>query len=434
MTTPGEGVPDGSQEDPRIASLEKMASSLGGLGEQLKGIASPNQKKESLAISLGAKKKEIYKKIVESYKGPKSFEVGYKGAHEALRQKIMSDVLPIVNDDFWKSPDFKEVVAGLNRNSEVAKMFANDVVDIILGKLDRNSLDSYAKRQTKTFSLSVNTEGRLDLTVSDGGEAPQKVDPKKEEIDAGVKELKESGGLVTMVLGLLGVIDTSKSDEEIEKQYRSIVNGNNPVGKIVCGFFGFKFARKDVEKVIGIVSSKNPEMGDKAKGWMEKLSGYRSDLAGETSEEDTKVKKKRVLEDLRMSGGDGVLKETVEFEDFQFVGPNEELTLTIPAGGFVKLVNEDKVEVVDLGTQQPVEFVSGQKLEGGPGGRSLRIASGQSLDEGTVFAKGVRVDFNKARGSTGGKGGSFSEFMAAKDDGKEKPKEKKDNKDTKEKA
>jgi len=41
------------------------------------------------------------------------------------------------------------------------------------------------------------------------------------------------------------------------------------------------------------------------------------------------------------------------------------------------------------------------------------------------------VDFDIARGSTGGKRGSYGEYMASKDDGKEKLKEKKDTGETK---
>jgi len=370
-------------------SLAAMASSLPAMTEKARDLfalaAKPRQDREQFKQELEGKAEEKEKLFTEISKGleGKVFSLPAKddkNFDSKLKESVKGEVLLLAalsDDNFWKITTVDEVVGLVGSKEMLADIFTEEAMRQVSGDLTGK----------KSFTIKY-FDRKIVIELSERGLSAAKTEPAKVLSEAEVEISKE--GPLRAVLGFLGLIQKNDKGEE----NLAATAGDWKV-KIIGWLFGAEFAKKMINPIVGGISARRPDIGEKITGlpalaqsliapFLPPVSRKEiSGLLGDLSAHVTSWKSQNGLEeDFVTTKGESVI--------------GGDLIINIPAGKTVNLKQQGSL-TVDFVKGGSKTYDGGAVIEGGPD-MEIKLSTGSRIPAGATFDKGVRVWFEEKKG------------------------------------
>ena len=390
----------------RIDALASTYPEFAGMSDEIKRAEAAGRAlaKQEILRNLGEKKDLLFGEIAKkAFPNPLSREVGVVGCDSGLKDYLKTEAAKVAsasNTDLWNSAEMvglkkmiEDLRDGFSRDEEIGTMFADEAMLKIRAGNGVTSLDSIKGPKTLNFKIAYDAQKKeivvgdvpVDEQATEAGDDPQK-------IKNGVVELKKGGALLTFVLTFLcGFDPTDKEKGSEEQQYADIVSGKNYVGHMICGLFGFDFAKDSVQTVRGFLPESGQQAFDKA---TETLRGYKEKIVGPVDDKEIK-EVSNFIETLSKSEDASPLLDSVRLKTDETVPADASLLIRIKPGSSIKLNASGGIKVEESGASWSLS--SGEEVSAERTARVLRIASEQIIGKGSVFGKGVTVTLGRSK-------------------------------------
>lgn len=425
---PGEDTDPGQDIKSRMEGIADTVGKLPGLegvGEDLKSAVErtawakgeASDKRADILESLKAKKSELFKEIIgKNFKDPVSYKVGVNGADAELKTALKVKaalVASSLDTEFWNSASMKGLKATLEaagnkfkKDEEIGNMFAKESMQKIRAANGNvKSLDDVAGARDMSFQMNWDLNKNEILIEDAAGKQAVAITPDQKKVQDGVAELKKGGGLLKFVLIFLCGVDPSKDENQ---QYAEIVSGSNYMGHMICGLFGFGFAKESIATVRGFIPESGQAAFDKV---TTTLNGYREKAMGPAAAGAEGAKEvENFISQLSSPEAAAPLTEGKILKADETVPFGKDMLIIVPVGSSVKLNTSVGVKVREEGVGERV-LTTGEEVATQAGRRILRISSDQVIGQGSVFGKGVIVAM--ASGKEGGSGDPYTEALSS---------------------